>query len=171
MKIVKILRTAIYPGSFDPITNGHVDIIERAAKLFDRLIVAVAVNEAKHPLFTLEEREQQMREACGHLTNVRVTRFEGLLVSFAQAEEASVVVRGLRAVSDFEFEFQLAQMNKNLAPAVETLFMMTSTDWSYLSSRIVREIAGLGGAVSDLVPANVERALARKFSASGETFA
>jgi len=163
------LRTAIYPGSFDPVTNGHLDVIERAAKLCDRLIVAVAVNRDKVPLFTVEEREGMICAACATFGNVTVTRFEGLLVNFARAHGAGAVVRGLRAVSDFEFEFQLAQMNNALAADVETLFMMTRPEWSYLSSRTVKEIAALGGAVADFVPAPVAQALARKFAERGET--
>lgn len=163
------MRIAIYPGSFDPVTNGHLDIISRAALLCERLIVAVAVSEDKHPLFTMEEREGLIREACAGIAGVEVTRFEGLLVNYARAQGASVVVRGLRAVSDFEFEFQLAQMNRTLASDVETLFMMTRPDWSYLSSSIVKEIARLGGAVNELVPPHVEQALARKFARDGET--
>jgi pantetheine-phosphate adenylyltransferase len=153
------MRRAIYPGSFDPVTNGHLDVIERARKLFDEVIVAVAHNGEKSPLFELEQRLELLRGALSGVSNVRVTHFEGLLVDFARQEQASAVIRGLRAISDFEFEFQMALLNRKLEAAVETIFLMPKEDYTYLSSRIVKEIARLGGDVSAFVPAAVVKAL------------
>jgi pantetheine-phosphate adenylyltransferase len=158
------MRRAIYPGSFDPVTNGHLDVIERARKLFDEVVVAVAHNDEKQPLFSLEHRLDLLRETAGKIGNVRIAEFEGLLVEFARKEHAGAVVRGLRAISDFEFEFQMALMNRKLDPAVETIFLMPKEEYSYLSSRIVKEIARLGGDVSGFVPACVAKALRSKFS-------
>jgi len=158
------MRRAIYPGSFDPVTNGHLDVIERARKLFDEVVVAVADNDEKQPLFSLKERLDLLRETVGRIENVRVAQFKGLLVDFAKAEHAGAVIRGLRAVSDFEFEFQMALMNRKLDAAVETIFLMPKEEYTYLSSRIVKEIARLGGDVSGFVPACVARALGRKCS-------
>jgi pantetheine-phosphate adenylyltransferase len=157
------MRRAIYPGSFDPITNGHLDVIERARKLFDEVVVAVTHNDEKQPLFALNDRLDLLRETAGKIDNVRIAEFEGLLVEFARNEEAGVVIRGLRAISDFEFEFQMALMNRKLDSAVETIFLMPKEEYTYLSSRIVKEIARLGGDVSGFVPACVARALSRKF--------
>src|SRR5215475_13099722 len=156
------MRTAIYPGSFDPITNGHLDVLQRATKLFDRVIVAVAKSEGKQPLFTLEERVEMVEGAIGHLSGVEVDSFDGLLVKYVEERSAQAVVRGLRAVSDFEFEFQLALMNRKLNERVETIFMMPKDTYTFLSSRLVKEIARLGGDVSSFVPAHVRRALADK---------
>jgi len=156
------MRTAIYPGSFDPITNGHLDVLQRAAKLFDRVIVAVASSESKRPLFTLQERVQMVARAVRPLPNVETDSFEGLLVTYAERRSAQAVVRGLRAVSDFEFEFQLALMNRKLNERIETIFMMPKDTYTFLSSRIVKEIAQLGGDVSAFVPALVRTALASK---------
>src|SRR4026207_780536 len=158
------MRRAIYPGSFDPITNGHLDVIERARKLFDEVVVAVANNDEKQPLFSLKDRLDLLRETAGKIDNVRIAEFEGLLVEFARNEKAGVVIRGLRAISDFEFEFQMALMNRKLDSAVETIFLMPKEEYTYLSSRIVKEIARLGGDVSGFVPACVAKALRRKFS-------
>lgn len=158
------MRRAIYPGSFDPITNGHLDVIERASKLFDEVIVAIAQNVEKEPLFTLEERLEVLRATVGRNPGVRIGQFEGLLVDFAMAEKAHAVIRGLRAVSDFEFEFQMALMNRKLQGSVETIFLMPKEDYTYLSSRLVKEIARLGGDVSKFVPADVARALREKFA-------
>ena len=155
-------RTAIYPGSFDPLTNGHLDVIRRAAKLFDRVVVAVAVNESKHPLFTLEERVALVREAVAHLPHVEADSFGGLLVDYVREQKAQAIVRGLRAVSDFEFEFQMALMNRKLDEKVETIFMMPKDTYTFLSSRIVKEICRLGGDVSAFVPANVQVELQKK---------
>jgi pantetheine-phosphate adenylyltransferase len=157
------MRRAIYPGSFDPVTNGHLDVIERARKLFDEVVVAVADNDEKQPLFSLKERLDLLRETAGRIDNVRVAQFRGLLVEFARAEDAGAVIRGLRAVSDFEFEFQMALMNRKLDAAAETIFLMPKEEYTYLSSRIVKEIARLGGNVSSFVPACVAKALSRKF--------
>ncbi len=157
------MRTAIYPGSFDPITNGHLDVLQRATKLFDRVIVAVARSESKHPLFALEERVQMVARATGHLSNVEVDSFDSLLLSYAERRSAQAVVRGLRAVSDFEFEFQLALMNRKLNDRIETIFMMPKDTYTFLSSRLVKEMAQLGGDVSAFVPAHVREALAAKF--------
>ena len=157
------MRTAIYPGSFDPITNGHLDVLHRAAKLFDRVIVAVARNDSKQPLFTLEERVQMVARAVRQMPNVEADSFEGLLVSYVERRSAQAVVRGLRAVSDFEFEFQLALMNRKLNERIETIFMMPKDTYTFLSSRIVKEMAQLGGDVSAFVPAHVRSALAGKF--------
>jgi pantetheine-phosphate adenylyltransferase len=156
---VGAVRTVIYPGSFDPITNGHLDVIERAAKLFDRVIVAVAVNSSKAPLFTQDQRQEQITEAVAALSNVEVDAFDGLLVDFARDQKAQAIIRGLRAVSDFEFEFQLALMNRKLEPNIETIFMMPRETYTFLSSKLVKEIAQLGGDVSAFVPPHVERAL------------
>lgn len=158
------MRRAIYPGSFDPITNGHLDVIERASKLFDEVIVAVAHNVEKQPLFTLAKRLEMLRATLGQFPTVRLGQFEGLLVDYAMAEKAHAVIRGLRAVSDFEFEFQMALMNRKLQGTVETIFLMPKEDYTYLSSRLVKEIARLGGDVSKFVPAEVARALQQKFS-------
>ncbi len=157
------MRRAIYPGSFDPVTNGHLDVIERARKLFDEVIVAVAHNDEKQPLFSLEERLDLLRETAGKIDHVRIAEFSGLLVEFAKAEKAGAVIRGLRAVSDFEFEFQMALMNRKLDAAIETIFLMPKEEYTYLSSRIVKEIARLGGDVSSLVPVCVAKALSGKF--------
>lgn len=153
---------AIYPGTFDPPTNGHLDLIERSAKLFDVLIVAVGEQAEKNPLFSLEERINMLRELCAPYPNVEVDHFKGLLVSYAKEKEASLIIRGLRAVSDFEYEMQMALMNRKLAPDIETVFLMTSDRWSFLSSSLVKEIALLGGCVKDLVPPLVEKYLKEK---------
>ena len=146
------MSTALYPGSFDPLTVGHLDIIERTAKLFDSVIVAVLVNPRKQGVFPVEERIRLIERACAHIPNVRAEQFYGLLVDYARQTGASVIIRGLRAVSDFEYEFQMAQMNKKLCPDVETLFMMTNPEHAYISSSGVREIATLGGDVSSFLP-------------------
>ena len=159
------MRRAIYPGSFDPVTNGHLDVIERAAKLFDEVIVAVAVNDQKRSHFTADERTALIAGAVGGWENVRVSRFDGLLVEFASQQVASAVVRGLRAVSDFEFEFQMALMNRKLDEQIETIFLMPAEKYTYLSSRIVKEIARLGGNVDAFVPASVATALREKLAA------
>lgn len=151
--------TAVYPGSFDPVTNGHLDIIARAAATFDHLVVAVGRNAGKSPLFTPDERLEMLRAVCAPWENVVVAIFEGMLVTYARERGARVLVKGLRAVSDFEYEFQMALANKQLAPDIETLFMMTSAEHLYLSSSIVKEIARLGGDVSALVPSSVETRL------------
>ena len=156
------VRTVIYPGSFDPFTNGHLDVVERAAKLFDRVIVAVAQNTDKQTLFTQAERKRQIATVLADLPNVEVTEFKGLLVEFAKAQKAQAIIRGLRAVSDFEFEFQLAVMNRKLEEEIETIFMMPREAYTFLSSKLVKEIAQLGGNVSAFVPANVEQALQGK---------
>jgi pantetheine-phosphate adenylyltransferase len=158
------MRRAIYPGSFDPVTNGHLDVIERARTLFDEVVVAVAHNDEKQPLFSLEQRLDLLRKTAGQIENVRIAEFSGLLVEFARSQNAGAVIRGLRAVSDFEFEFQMALMNRNLNAAVETIFLMPKEEYTYLSSRIVREIARLGGDVANFVPDCVVKALSGKFS-------
>ena len=157
------MRRAIYPGSFDPVTNGHLDVIGRARKLFDEIVVAVAHNDEKQPLFSLEERLALLRDALAKIDHVRVAQFDGLLVDFAVAQKANAVIRGLRAVSDFEFEFQMALMNRKLEDSVETIFLMPKEEYTYLSSRLVKEIARLGGNVSGFVPGPVAAALAKKF--------
>lgn len=159
------MRTAIYPGSFDPFTNGHLDVVQRAAKLFDRVIVAVASNESKHPLFTKEERVALVQKAVVKLPNVEADAFDGLLVEYVASKKARAIVRGLRAVSDFEFEFQLALMNRKLDENIETIFMMPKDTYTFLSSRIVKEIARLGGDVKQFVPPNVQTALKKKLKA------
>lgn len=157
-------RLAICPGSFDPITNGHLDVVQRAARLFDRVIVAVAASEPKGPLFTLPERLNLVRQAVAHMPNVAAEGFSGLLVDYVRQRGAHAVVRGLRAVSDFEFEFQLALMNRKLCEQVETIFMMPRETYTFLSSRLVKEIATFGGDVSEFVPAPVLEALRRRLS-------
>jgi pantetheine-phosphate adenylyltransferase len=158
------VRTVIYPGSFDPLTNGHLDVIERAAKLFDKVIVAVAENESKSPLFSLAERRALVGASLASIRNVEVDAFRGLLVDYVVSRGAGAVVRGLRAVSDFEFEFQLALMNRKLNSEVETIFMMPKDTYTFLSSRLVKEIARLGGDVSQFVPPEVAAALGKKLS-------
>jgi pantetheine-phosphate adenylyltransferase len=159
-------RTVVYPGSFDPLTNGHLDLIQRASRLFDRVIVAVAENDAKQPLFSLEERRELARTAVSALPNVEVDSFTGLLVNYVVAKRGMAVIRGLRAVSDFEFEFQLALMNRKLNENVETIFMTPKDTYTFLSSRIVKEIARLGGDVSPFVPSAIKLALTEKLAAS-----
>jgi len=155
-------RLAVYPGTFDPLTNGHVDIILRGSKLFDRIIVAMLVNPEKAPLFSVEERVETAREVFRDYPNVEVDTFDGLLVDYARRKRASVIVRGLRAVSDFEYELQMALMNRRLNPDVETVFMMPGEAYTYLSSRLVKEVFALGGSITGLVPRAVEARLARK---------
>jgi pantetheine-phosphate adenylyltransferase len=153
---------AVYPGSFDPLTNGHVDIIERGARLFDRIIVAILVNAEKSPLFTTAERVDIARKVFADHRNVEVDTFDGLLVDYVAKRQANVIVRGLRAVSDFEYEFQMALMNRHLNPAVETVFMMPAEKYSYISSRLIKEVFALGGQVRGLVPELVEARLREK---------
>ncbi len=145
-------RLAIYPGSFDPPTLGHLDVIERAAKLFDEIIVAVGVNSAKKPLLSADDRVEALRASTAHLKNVKVDSFEGLLVDYVQSKNARSIVRGLRATADFEYEFQMAMVNRRLASEIDTVFLMTKWEHSYLSSSIVREVANLGGDYSEMVP-------------------
>ena len=156
-------HTAVYPGSFDPVTNGHLDVIERASRLFDRVIVAIAHNDQKSPAFSVDERLAMLRETVHHLDGIEVMGFQGLLVDFARRVRAGVVVRGLRAVSDFEFEFQMALMNRKLDPELETCFLTPKEEYTYLSSRLVKEIARLGGNITGFVPARVAAALEAKF--------
>lgn len=158
------MKIAIYPGSFDPITYGHLNLIERGLKVFDKLVVAVARNVNKSALFSAEERMEMIREASADIRGVEVDSFEGLLVEYARQRSAKVILRGLRAISDFEFEFQLAHMNRRLNPELETVFMMTGEDHFYVSSQLVREVASFGGAVTGLVPEHVERRLTERFS-------
>ena len=158
------MRTAIYPGSFDPFTNGHLDIVQRAIKLFDKVIVAVANNEGKKPLFTLDERVGLVKKSVRGFPNVTVDSFSGLLVNYVEERGGQAVIRGLRAISDFEFEFQLALMNRKLNERVETIFMMPKETYTFLSSRITKEIARLGGDVRAFVPAHVETALKKKLA-------
>lgn len=154
---------AIFPGSFDPITNGHLDLIERGSRLFDRLIVAVLHNEVKQALFTVEERVEMLREVVADIPNVEVGCFDGLLVSYAAARGARVILRGIRAVADYEYELQMALMNRRLEPRVETVFLLASEDNSFVSSRMVKEVVGLGGDISSFVPAPVARRLHNRF--------
>ena len=158
-------QTALCPGTFDPVTNGHLDIISRAAKHFDSVLVGVLENPAKQPLFELEERVAMLKEACADLERVRVSSFSGLLVTFAERERADVIVKGLRAVSDYEFEIQMAQMNLRLGE-VETLFMSTNPRWSFLSSSLVKEVARFGGDVEGLVPDVVRERLTERLGTS-----
>ena len=155
---------AVYPGSFDPLTNGHVDIIERGARLFDRIIVAIAVNAEKAPMFSMAERVDIAKAVFRNHPNVEVDTFEGLLVNYVERRKANVIVRGLRAVSDFEYEFQMALMNRELAASLETVFMMPAVQYSYISSRLIKEVFALGGKVHGLVPEIVEERLQEKRS-------
>ena len=160
---------AVYPGSFDPLTNGHVDIITRGARLFERIIVAILVNAEKSPLFTMEERVDVARTVFRHLPNVEVDTFNGLLVDYVAGRQAHVIVRGLRAVSDFEIEFQMALMNQRLNGKIETVFMMPAEQYTYISSRLIKEVFSLGGAVRGLVPDVVEQRLREKLSGAATT--
>jgi pantetheine-phosphate adenylyltransferase len=158
MKRVK----AIYPGSFDPLTNGHLDLIERGSKIFDELVIAILRNSEKSPLFSVEERMEMLKDTTNHLENVSVDTFEGLLVDYVAKQDAHVVLRGIRAISDYEYELQMALMNRNLSPNIETVFMMPADTYSYLSSRLVKEVFQLGGSVRGLVPEMVEERLREK---------
>ena len=159
------MRTVIYPGSFDPLTNGHLDVIKRATKLFDRVIVAVAESSSKKPFFTLAERKRMLAGVVKDIPNVTATSFPGLLVDFAAKKKVCAIIRGLRVVSDFEFEFQMALMNRRLKERIETVFMMPRGKYIYLSSSLVKEVARLGGEVSTFVPDSVQRALRKKLRA------
>jgi len=156
-------KIAIYPGSFDPITNGHLDLIERGLKIFDEIIVAIAVNPVKQPLFTIEERVALIREVLNDHPKVKIDHFTGLLVDYVRQQNTNVILRGLRAVSDFDYEFQLALMNRRLAPEIETVFLMTSLKWVFLSSSILKEAVSLGGVLEDIVPPIVFQRLREKF--------
>ena len=162
------MRRAIYPGSFDPVTNGHLDIIERGCKLFDEIIIGILVNPDKQPFFTVEERQQMLNEVVKSISQgrctVRVDSFSGLLVNYAVAKEANVIVRGIRAISDYEYELQMALMNRRLEPGIETVFMMPAETYSYVSSRLVKEVFQLGGDVSGLVPLLVEKRMKEKLN-------
>jgi pantetheine-phosphate adenylyltransferase len=162
------MRRAIYPGSFDPVTNGHLDIIERGCKLFDEIIVGILVNPEKQPFFTVEERREMLTEVLQEIAqgkcSVRVDSFRGLLVNYAVAQQADVIVRGIRAISDYEYELQMALMNRRLEPGIETVFMMPAETYSYVSSRLVKEVFQLGGAVTGLVPAAIERRMKEKMN-------
>ncbi|HEV8702502.1 MAG TPA: pantetheine-phosphate adenylyltransferase [Candidatus Polarisedimenticolia bacterium] len=163
--------TAVFPGTFDPITNGHLDIISRGRDLFDRIVIAILRNPDKDPLFPLEERVDILRSVVGRWSNVEVVSFDGLLVDFARSQGAQVIVRGLRALSDFEYEFQMTLMNQRLEPGIQTVFMMPSEAYSYVSSRLVKEVARLGGDVTGLVPPEVIARLKRRFAAPGRATA
>jgi pantetheine-phosphate adenylyltransferase len=162
------MRRAIYPGSFDPVTNGHLDIIARGCKLFDEIIIAILVNPEKKPFFTVEERREMLGEVLGQLDrgncSLRVDSFEGLLVQYALAQQAQAIVRGIRAISDYEYELQMALMNRRLEPSIETVFMMPAEAYSYVSSRLVKEVFLLGGKLDGLVPAIVETRMTKKIN-------
>ena len=158
---------AIYPGSFDPVTNGHIDIIERASKMYDTLIVAVLINASKTAAFSLDEKIEMLKAVTSHLDNVEVKTFDGLLIDFAHREGANVIVRGLRAATDFEYELQLAQTNRVLAPDVDTVFLLTNLKYSYLSSSIVREIASYGGDITHFVDQRIEEKVIKRFNTLG----
>lgn len=161
------MKIAVYPGSFDPVTNGHLDIIRRAAQIFDKVIVAVSVNSQKKPLFTIEERMKLLKFVTKEIAHVEVSTFNGLLANFVEENHAKVIIKGLRAVSDFEYEFQMALMNKKLNPETETLFMMTSQEYSYLSSNIVKEVGQLGGSLEGLVPLEIVDVIKNKLNNKG----
>jgi pantetheine-phosphate adenylyltransferase len=154
-------RIAVYPGTFDPVTNGHLDLADRGRRHFDRLVLAILRNEDKQPMFTVDERTALLREAVAPWSNVSVEAFDGLLVNYAQRIGAHVILRGIRAITDLEYEMQMAMMNRKLAPQIETVFLVPSEAYSYVSSRLVREVARLGGSVAELVPPHVVRALGR----------
>lgn len=158
------MTTVIYPGTFDPITNGHTDLIERAGKLFNKVVVAIAYSPKKQPLLSLEERVELVKSATSHLPNVTVTGFSNLLAEFVRQQNATVILRGLRAVSDFEYEFQLADMNRRLAPEVESIFLTPANHLSYISSTLIREIASLNGDITEFVDPTVAAALRKKFN-------
>lgn len=157
---------AIYPGSFDPLTNGHLDLIARGSQIFDQLIVAVLRNTEKAPLFSVEERREMLLEACKIHSNVEIDVFDGLLVEYAREKNAQAVLRGIRAISDYEYEFQMALMNRKLCPELETIFMMPAEQYSYVSSRLVKQVFQLGGSIAGLVPPLVEERLRHKFTSS-----
>ncbi|MFV9509911.1 pantetheine-phosphate adenylyltransferase [Tepidibacillus sp. LV47] len=161
---------AVYPGSFDPITYGHLDIIQRGVKIFDKVTVAVLINPNKNPLFTVEERIELIRQATKHIPQVEIDSFSGLLVDYMKKKNANTIIKGLRAVSDFEYELQMASINRKLDPNIETFFMMTNNKYSFLSSSIVKEVARHHGCVSDLVPPCVEEALIKKYAGYKVTF-
>jgi len=155
---------AIYPGTFDPLTNGHLDIVTRAALMFDRVILAIAASPSKKPMFSLDERVQLAKEATSHISNVEVMGFSSLMANFAQQQNANVLVRGLRAVSDFEYEMQLANMNRHLMPTLESVFLMPSKEWSFISSTLVKEVARHGGDITPFLPTNVAKSLLEKIA-------
>ena len=157
------MRIAVYPGSFDPITNGHLDVIKRAAKLYDRVVVGVLNNSGKNPVFTPEERVGMIKEVTSDMNNIEVDCFTGLLVDFAKEKSASVIIKGLRTVADFEYEFQMALLNKALNPEYETMFMMTDSKYSYISSSMVKELAGFRGDLTGLVPAEIINKIQEKY--------
>jgi pantetheine-phosphate adenylyltransferase len=157
------LSTALCPGSFDPPTNGHIDVIERAARYFDKVVVAVTTNPSKSSVFSVDERREMLSEALSHLGNVELDTLEGLLVDFTERRDIAVVVKGLRAVSDFEYELQMAQMNSALRPGLDTLFITTKPEYAFLSSSLVKEVSRYGGSVSELVPPVVAKALSERF--------
>ncbi len=158
------MKICVYPGSFDPVTNGHLDIIDRASKLCDKLIVAVLVNSSKNPIFTLEERVDLLKCAMGERANVEVSSFSGLLIDFMKEKKATAIIKGLRAVSDFEYELQMAHLNKLQDPEIETLFMMTNVNYSFLSSSFVKELARHGGKIESLVPECIMDAILKKYN-------
>ena len=158
------MATALCPGSFDPPTNGHIDVIERASRYFEKVVVAVIANPSKQPLFSLEQRSDMLRDALTHVDNIEISSFDGLLVDFARDRDLGVVVKGLRAISDFEYELQMAQMNSNLSPGLDTMFMTAKPEWAFLSSSLVKEVARYGGAIEGLVPPGVAKALQEAFS-------
>jgi pantetheine-phosphate adenylyltransferase len=163
------MKIAVYPGTFDPITNGHLDIVQRASRIFDRIILAIAENPRKHPLFSLDERKRLAEEAVTGIANVNVETFGGLLVHYAKNRNATAILRGLRAVSDFDYEFQMALLNRKLAPDLETVYLMPSEEYSYINSSIVKEVAHLGGRLDCFIPKPVADALRDKVDAAART--
>jgi len=161
-------KTAVYPGSFDPITNGHIDIIKRGMKIFDRIIVAVLENPKKKPFFTTEERVSMIRGLFKENDNIRITAFHGLLIDFMKNNKAGIMIKGLRAISDFEYEFQMALMNRKLDPEIETFFMMPNLKYTFISSNLVKEVSFLGGCLEGLVPVEVEKRMREKHSSSDD---
>ena len=158
------MKIAVYPGSFDPVTNGHLDVIQRSAKVFDKVIVGVLDNAAKKPVFTSQEREEMLRQVTAGIENVEVYSFSGLLVDFMKRFDSAVIIKGLRTISDFEYEFQMALLNKSLNPDVETFFMMTDSKYSYISSSMVKEVARCGGSIDEFVPCDIIEVINRRLS-------